>query len=118
MHFEQISAIFSGVQDLRKVFEAARGRRVSARARSFSWTKSIASTDPSRTFCPDVEDGTIILIGATTENPSFELNGALLSRAKVLVFKRLTDEAIEQLLKRAETVMGRRSPLRPIRGRP
>ena len=68
---------------------------------------------PAGYLLPYVEDGTIILIGATTENPSFELNGALLSRAKVLVFKRLTDEDLEHLLKRAETVLAKTLPLTP-----
>ncbi len=112
MHFEQLSAIFSGVQDLRKVFEAARDRQRFGQG-TILFVDEIHRFNRSQqdSFLPYVEDGTIILIGATTENPSFELNGALLSRAKVLVFKRLTDEDLEHLLKRAETVLGKALPL-------
>jgi len=114
MHFEQLSAIFSGVQDLRKVFEAARDRQRFGQS-TILFVDEIHRFNRSQqdSFLPYVEDGTIILIGATTENPSFELNGALLSRAKVLVFKRLTDEDLEHLLKRAETVLGKTLPLTP-----
>ncbi len=112
MHFEQLSAIFSGVQDLRKVFDAAADRRRFGQG-TILFVDEIHRFNRSQqdSFLPHVEDGTIILIGATTENPSFELNGALLSRAKVLVFKRLTDEDLEQLLKRAEGVLGKALPL-------
>ena len=111
LHFEQISAIFTGVADLKKVFEEARAPpRDAGRARCCSSTRSTASTARSRTsFLPVMEDGTIVLVGATTENPSFELNAPLLSRARVLVFKSLDAEAIEKLLARAEADRGHAS---------
>src|SRR5271166_652173 len=114
LHFEQLSAIFSGVQDLRKVFEEARDRRGFGQG-TILFVDEIHRFNRSQqdSFLPYVEDGTVILIGATTENPSFELNGALLSRTKVLVFKRLTEEDLEHLLKRAETVLGKTLPLTP-----
>ena len=100
LHFEPLSAVFSGVADLQARLRggrAAPARR--GRARCCSSTRSIASTAPSRTAsCPYVEDGTVTLVGATTENPSFELNGALLSRCQVLVLRRLDDAALELLL--------------------
>ncbi|KAI95063.1 ATPase AAA [Rhodomicrobium udaipurense JA643] len=113
-HFEQISAIFSGVADLRKVFDAAKDRQRFGQG-TILFVDEIHRFNRSQqdSFLPFVEDGTIILIGATTENPSFELNGALLSRAKVLVFRRLTDDNIEQLLARAESVLGKTLPLTP-----
>ena len=86
LHFEQISAVFSGVADLKKVFDAARARRETARARCCSSMRCIVLTARSRILLPVMEDGTVVLVGATTENPSFELNAALLSRARVLVF--------------------------------
>ncbi len=112
LHFEQLSAIFSGVQDLRKVFEEARDRRRFGQG-TILFVDEIHRFNRSQqdSFLPYVEDGTIILIGATTENPSFELNGALLSRTKVLVFKRLSDAGLELLLERAESVTGRKLPL-------
>ncbi len=112
LHFEQLSAIFSGVQDLRKVFEEARDRRRFGQG-TILFVDEIHRFNRSQqdSFLPYVEDGTIILIGATTENPSFELNGALLSRTKVLVFKRLSDADLEFLLERAERVTGRKLPL-------
>jgi putative ATPase len=112
LHFEQLSAIFSGVQDLRKVFEEARDRRRFGQG-TILFVDEIHRFNRSQqdSFLPYVEDGTIILIGATTENPSFELNGALLSRTKVLVFKRLSDADLEQLLDRAEAITGRKLPL-------
>ena len=111
-HFEQLSAIFSGVQDLRKVFEEARDRRQFGQG-TILFVDEIHRFNRSQqdSFLPFVEDGTIILIGATTENPSFELNGALLSRTKVLVFKRLSDADLEQLLERAESITGKPLPL-------
>ncbi|MGO9867135.1 MAG: replication-associated recombination protein A [Rhodomicrobium sp.] len=114
LHFEQLSAIFSGVQDLRKVFEEARDRRRFGQG-TILFVDEIHRFNRSQqdSFLPYVEDGTIILIGATTENPSFELNGALLSRTKVLVFKRLTEADLEHLLERAESVTGRKLPLTP-----
>ena len=112
IHFEQLSAIFSGVQDLRKVFEAARDRRRFGQG-TILFVDEIHRFNRAQqdSFLPYVEDGTIILIGATTENPSFELNGALLSRTKVLVFKRLTDEDIEVLLRAGGRRAGRPLPL-------
>jgi len=112
LHFEQLSAIFSGVADLRKVFEAARDRQRFGQG-TILFVDEIHRFNRSQqdSFLPYVEDGTIILIGATTENPSFELNGALLSRAKVLVFKRLTDDNLEQLFQRAESVLSKTLPL-------
>jgi putative ATPase len=114
LHFEQLSAIFSGVQDLRKVFDEARDRRRFGQG-TILFVDEIHRFNRSQqdSFLPHVEDGTIILIGATTENPSFELNGALLSRTKVLVFKRLTEADLELLLERAESVTGRKLPLTP-----
>jgi putative ATPase len=113
-HFEQLSAIHSGVQDLRKVFEAARSRREHGSG-TLLFVDEIHRFNRSQqdALLPYMEDGTIILVGATTENPSFELNSALLSRATVLTFKRLDEEAMETLLVRAEAFAGRRLPLAP-----
>lgn len=112
--FEQISAIFSGVADLKKVFEAARLRRRSGKG-TLLFVDEIHRFNKSQqdAFLPVVEDGTITLIGATTENPSFELNAALLSRCQVFVLKRLDDAALETLLRRAESEAGRDLPLQP-----
>jgi putative ATPase len=112
LHFEQLSAIHSGVSDLRKVFDAARARREEGRG-TLLFVDEIHRFNRSQqdAFLPHMEDGTIVLVGATTENPSFELNSALLSRASVLVFKRLDDDAIEALLQRAEAHEGRKLPL-------
>ncbi|MFK8251050.1 replication-associated recombination protein A [Ancylobacter terrae] len=114
LHFEQISAIFSGVADLKKVFEAARGRRAVGTG-TLLFVDEIHRFNRAQqdSFLPVMEDGTVTLIGATTENPSFELNAALLSRARVLVFKSLDSQAIERLIVRAETEEGRRLPLTP-----
>jgi putative ATPase len=103
MHFEQLSAIQSGVSDLRKVFEAARARREYGQG-TLLFIDEIHRFNRSQqdSFLPYMEDGTVILVGATTENPSFELNSALLSRASVLTFKRLDEVALEALLARAE----------------
>jgi putative ATPase len=111
-HFEQLSAIHSGVSDLRKVFDAAKARREEGRG-TLLFVDEIHRFNRSQqdAFLPHMEDGTIILVGATTENPSFELNSALLSRASVLVFKRLDEAAIEQLLARAEAHEKRKLPL-------
>jgi putative ATPase len=108
--FEQISAIFSGVADLKKVFEQARIRREQGRG-TLLFVDEIHRFNKSQqdSFLPYVEDGTIILVGATTENPSFELNGALLSRAQVLVLNRLDADAMQALIGRAE--MFERRPL-------
>ena len=112
--FEQISAIFSGVADLKKVFEAARQRRRMGR-RTLLFVDEIHRFNRAQQdgFLPYVEDGTVVLVGATTENPSFELNAALLSRAQVLVLNRLEAEALEQLLQRAEALAGHALPLKP-----
>lgn len=114
LHFEQISAIFTGVADLKKVFEAARGRRAVGQG-TLLFVDEIHRFNRAQQdgFLPVMEDGTITLIGATTENPSFELNAALLSRARVLTFRPLDEAAIGRLLERAETLEGRRLPLEP-----
>src|SRR5215469_3442331 len=112
LEFEPLSAVFSGVADLRKVFDAAKKRREMGRG-TLLFVDEIHRFNRSQqdAFLPHMEDGTIILVGATTENPSFELNSALLSRATVLVFRRLDDAALEQLLQRAEAHEGRKLPL-------
>ncbi len=109
LHFEQMSAIFSGVADLKKAFEAARARRQEGRG-TLLFIDEIHRFNKAQqdSFLPVMEDGTITLVGATTENPSFELNGALLSRAHVLVLDRLDDDAIGALLVRAENDIGRK----------
>lgn len=110
--FEQISAIFSGVADLKKVFEGARLRRSNGR-QTLLFVDEIHRFNRAQQdfFLPVMEDGTVILVGATTENPSFELNAALLSRARVLVFRSLDEESIARLLKRAEGAEGKPLPL-------
>ena len=110
--FEQISAIFSGVADLKKVFEAAKLRRQSGR-QTLLFVDEIHRFNRAQqdSFLPVMEDGTVVLVGATTENPSFELNAALLSRARVLVFHTLAEESLGQLLERAEEVEGKPLPL-------
>src|SRR3984957_14110286 len=112
LHFEQLSAVFSGVADLKKSFEAARQRRRMGQG-TLLFVDEIHRFNRSQqdSFLPVVEDGTIILVGATTENPSFELNGALLSRTQVLVLRRLDDAALETLLERAEAHYGAKFPL-------
>ena len=112
LHFEPISAIFTGVADLKKVFEASRGRRMSGQG-TLLFVDEIHRFNRSQqdAFLPVMEDGTITLVGATTENPSFELNAALLSRARVMTFKPLDDRAVELLLDRAEAIEGRKLPL-------
>jgi putative ATPase len=114
LHFEQVSAIFTGVADLKKVFEEARRRRELGQG-TLLFVDEIHRFNRAQqdSFLPVMEDGTIILAGATTENPSFELNAPLLSRARVLVFKSLNEDAIEKLLARAETIEGRPLPLDP-----
>ncbi|HEX4260105.1 MAG TPA: replication-associated recombination protein A, partial [Acetobacteraceae bacterium] len=112
LHFVQISAVFSGVADLKRVFEdAARRRRLGEATLLFVDEIHRFNRAQQDGFLPVVEDGTITLIGATTENPSFELNGALLSRCQVLVLRRLDDAALELLLARAEAELGRHLPL-------
>ncbi|HTV68120.1 MAG TPA: replication-associated recombination protein A [Rhizobiaceae bacterium] len=110
--FEQISAIFSGVADLKKVFETARLRRSNGR-QTLLFVDEIHRFNRAQqdSFLPVMEDGTIVLVGATTENPSFELNAALLSRARVLVFHSLGEESLLRLLVRAEETEGRPLPL-------
>ncbi|MEM7300298.1 MAG: replication-associated recombination protein A [Pseudomonadota bacterium] len=112
MAFEQISAIFSGVADLKKVFEAARMRRTNGR-KTLLFVDEIHRFNRAQqdSFLPVMEDGTITLVGATTENPSFELNAALLSRARVLTFHPLDSDAINELLDRAEDAEGAGLPL-------
>ncbi|HEX3431860.1 MAG TPA: replication-associated recombination protein A [Rhizomicrobium sp.] len=112
LHFQQLSAVFSGVADLKKVFDAARHRRRTGQG-TLLFVDEIHRFNRSQqdSFLPVVEDGTVILVGATTENPSFELNGALLSRAQVLVLRRLDDSALETLLARAEAFFGAPLPL-------
>jgi putative ATPase len=110
--FEQISAIFSGVADLKRVFETARLRRTNGR-QTLLFVDEIHRFNRAQqdSFLPVMEDGTVILVGATTENPSFELNAALLSRSRVLVFHSLGEESIAQLLVRAEETEGKKLPL-------
>src|SRR5688572_5343990 len=112
LEFEQLSAIFSGVQDLRKAFDRAKIRREEGRG-TLLFIDEIHRFNRAQqdSFLPHMEDGTITLVGATTENPSFELNAALLSRAAVLTLNRLEPEHIEQLLQRAEALEGRSLPL-------
>ena len=110
--FEPLSAVFSGVADLRRVFDAARQRRAMGQG-TLLFVDEIHRFNRAQQdgFLPFVEDGTVILVGATTENPSFELNGALLSRAQVLVLRRLDDAALEILLQRAEALLDKTLPL-------
>ena len=112
LEFVQLSAVFSGVADLKKVFDAARMRRETGQG-TLLFVDEVHRFNRAQqdAFLPVMEDGTIVLVGATTENPSFELNAALLSRARVLVFKPLDPEAIEKLLARAEAAEGRALPL-------
>jgi putative ATPase len=110
--FQQLSAVFSGVADLKKAFETARARRAAGQA-TLLFVDEIHRFNRAQQdgFLPFVEAGDVTLVGATTENPSFELNGALLSRCQVFVLKRLDDEALETLLERAEADEGRALPL-------
>lgn len=112
LHFVQISAIFSGVADLKKVFETARLRRRAGQG-TLLFVDEIHRFNKAQQdgFLPHMEDGTILLVGATTENPSFELNAALLSRAQVLVLERLSFEDLELLAQRGEAALGRPLPL-------
>ncbi len=114
LHFVQLSAVFSGVADLKKVFEEA-GRRRRAGQATLLFVDEIHRFNRAQQdgFLPVVEDGTVVLVGATTENPSFALNGALLSRCQVLVLRRLDDDALEKLLARAEVEAGHPLPLDP-----
>jgi len=110
--FEQISAVFSGVADLKKVFETAKLRRANGR-QTLLFVDEIHRFNRAQqdSFLPVMEDGTVVLVGATTENPSFELNAALLSRARVMVFHSLGEESIAKLMVRAEEMEGRALPL-------
>jgi putative ATPase len=112
LHFEPMSAIFSGVADLKQIFEAARGRRQTGKG-TLLFVDEIHRFNRAQqdSFLPVMEDGTVTLVGATTENPSFELNAALLSRAQVMVLNRLDDAALEELLARAEAHYGEPLPL-------
>ena len=112
LHFESISAVFSGVSDLRRLFDGARKRRDIGKG-SLLFVDEIHRFNRAQQdgFLPYVEDGTVILVGATTENPSFELNSALLSRCQVLVLKRLNESALEDLLVRAERDLGQKIPV-------
>lgn len=114
LHFVQISAIFTGVPELRKVFEAAKLRRQNGKG-TLLFVDEIHRFNKAQQdgFLPHMEDGTILLVGATTENPSFELNAALLSRAQVLILTRLTEDDLERLAQRAEAELGRKLPLDP-----
>lgn len=112
LEFQQISAVFSGVADLKKAFETAKGRRASGKG-TLLFVDEIHRFNRAQQdgFLPYVEQGVVTLVGATTENPSFEINAALLSRAQVFVLKRLDDAALELLMLRAEALMGRKLKL-------
>lgn len=114
LHFVQISAIFTGVQDLKKVFEAAKIRRQNGQG-TLLFVDEVHRFNKAQQdgFLPHMEDGTILLVGATTENPSFELNAAVLSRAQVLVLERLSLADLERLTQRAEKELDRKLPLTP-----
>ncbi|MBO6521021.1 MAG: replication-associated recombination protein A [Rhodospirillales bacterium] len=110
--FTPLSAVFSGVADVRKAVDEARRKREMGQG-TLLFVDEIHRFNRAQQdgFLPFVEDGTVVLVGATTENPSFELNAALLSRAQVLVLRRLDDDALEELLKRVEEVEGRTFPV-------
>ena len=112
MHFVALSAVFSGVADLRKAFEAAEKRRQGGQG-TLLFVDEIHRFNRAQQdgFLPYVENGTVVLVGATTENPSFELNSALLSRCKVYVMNSLDDEALEKLIAKAEKLTGRKLPV-------
>lgn len=113
LYFEQISAVFSGVADLKRVFQYAQDRKTTQGKGTLLFVDEIHRFNKSQQdgFLPYVEDGTVILVGATTENPSFELNAALLSRCQVFVLNRLTEENFEELLQRAENEEGSKLPI-------
>lgn len=113
LYFEQISAVFSGVADLKRVFQYAQDRKNTQGKGTLLFVDEIHRFNKSQQdgFLPYVEDGTVILVGATTENPSFELNSALLSRCQVFVLNRLNNENFEQLLQRAEKEEGKKLPI-------
>src|SRR5690349_3393342 len=112
--FVSLSAVFSGVADLKRAFEEAWARRRAGQG-TLLFVDEIHRFNRAQQdgFLPVVEDGTVTLVGATTENPSFELNGALLSRCQVLVLRRLDDAALEILIERAEQALGKALPLDP-----
>jgi putative ATPase len=112
LEFQQISAVFSGVADLKKAFETARGRRAAGRG-TLLFVDEIHRFNRAQQdgFLPYVEQGVVTLVGATTENPSFEINAALLSRTQVFVLKRLDDAALELLLQRGEKLLAKQLPL-------
>jgi putative ATPase len=112
LYFEPMSAVFSGVADLRRVFDEAKNRRDLGQG-TLLFIDEIHRFNRAQQdgFLPFVENGTVILVGATTENPSFELNAALLSRCQVLILNRLDDSGLEQLIERAEKIEGRPLPL-------
>jgi putative ATPase len=112
LEFEPLSAVFSGVADLRKIFDTAKSRRSDGKG-TLLFVDEIHRFNRAQQdgFLPFVEDGTVTLVGATTENPSFELNAALLSRTQVLVLRRLNEDALETLLERAEAELGAALPL-------
>ena len=113
LYFEQISAVFSGVADLKRVFQYAEERRKNQGKGTLLFVDEIHRFNKSQQdgFLPYVENGTVILVGATTENPSFELNSALLSRCQVFVLNRLTPDNFEELLQRAEKQEGHKLPI-------
>ncbi len=112
LHFEPLSAVFSGVADLRKIFTDARQRRKDGKG-TLLFVDEIHRFNRAQQdgFLPYVEDGTVTLIGATTENPSFELNAALLSRCQVMVLRRLDDAALGVVLERVETALAKKLPI-------
>src|SRR2546429_1677190 len=112
LEFEQISAVFSGVADLKKVFDHARARRQIGQG-TLLFVDEVHRFNRAQqdSFLPVMEDGTVVLVGATTENPSFELIAPLLSRARVLVFKPLDADAVGKLIARAEAIEGKKLPL-------
>ena len=118
LHFVQLSAVFSGVADLKRAFEEATKRRALGQA-TLLFVDEIHRFNRAQQdgFLPVVEDGTVVLVGATTENPSFALNGALLSRCQVLVLRRLDDAALEELLAAPRPISGAKLPLTRRRGR-
>src|SRR4051812_40367033 len=114
LRFVAISAVFSGVADLKKIFAEAR-QMAKAGQHTLLFVDEVHRFNRSQQdgFLPYVEDGTVTLVGATTENPSFELNAALLSRCQVLILRRLDHEALEELVTRAEELEGRKLPVTP-----
>lgn len=112
MHFVALSAVFSGISDLRKAFDEAEKRRLYGQ-KTLLFVDEIHRFNRAQQdgFLPYVENGTVTLVGATTENPSFELNSALLSRCKVFVMKPLDENALQQIITRAEKAVGRKLPV-------